>query len=150
MDKRLREIDEQLNGLQRSVGLHYRWLVQVFRLIAQQDRDPSDVLGLEAHNACDFGHWLNHYLERKSEDRGFLLAINEKHIAVHNICRQLVDSILQGKIKEALFNDFEHALQGFISAATAYQAHLLQLRISYDTLTGCRCGAFSMSRLINR
>lgn len=135
MNRKLKEIDELLTGLNRSVGGHYRWLVQAFRVISRRDSDREEITSLEAHNCCQFGSWLNHYLVTDSEDKGFLLTINDKHILVHAVCRELVDSVLKNNIQESLFNDFEHALQEFVAAITAYQTHLLQLRISYDALT---------------
>lgn len=135
MNRKLKEIDALLTGLNRSVGGDYRWLVQAFRLIAKRDDSVNDITSLEAHNCCQFGGWLNQYLATDTEDKGFLLTINDKHIRVHEVCRQLVDSVLQDNIQETLFNDFEHALQEFVAAITLYQTHLLQLRISYDALT---------------
>lgn len=135
MNRKLKEIDELLEGLNRSVGGHYRWLVQAFRLIAKRNANPNDISSLGAHSGCQFGIWLNKYLNTETEDKGFLLAINEKHIYVHDVCRQLIDSVLQDNLQESLFNDFERALQEFVAAITCYQTHLLQLRISYDALT---------------
>lgn len=135
MNRKLKEIDELLEGLNRSVGGHYRWLVQAFRLIAKRNANPNDISSLGAHSGCQFGIWLNKYLNTETEDKGFLLAINEKHIHVHDVCRQLIDSVLQDNLQESLFNDFERALQEFVAAITCYQTHLLQLRISYDALT---------------
>ncbi|MEO3988905.1 diguanylate cyclase [Pseudocitrobacter cyperus] len=135
MNRKLKAIDELLDGLNRSVGAHYHWLVQAFKIIAKHERNLEDVSSLEAHNFCQFGCWVNKHLATDTEDKGFLLTIHEKHIHVHEACRQLVESILQNEIQDSLFNDFEHALQGFVGAITCYQTHLLQLRISYDALT---------------
>lgn len=135
MNRKLKEIDELLDGINRSVGAHYRWLVQAFRLIAKRDSEPDEITSLEAHNFCQFGCWLNKYLSMETEDKGFLITINEKHVHVHETCRELVDSIMEDNMQESLFNDFEHALQDFVGAITCYQTHLLQLRISYDALT---------------
>ncbi len=71
MNRKLKEIDELLTGLNRSVGGHYRWLVQAFRLIAKRDGSPDDITSLEAHNCCQFGGWLNQYLVTHTEDKGF-------------------------------------------------------------------------------
>jgi diguanylate cyclase (GGDEF) domain len=135
MNRKLTEINELLDGVNRAVGAHYHWLVQAFRLIAQRDEEPEDISGFDAHKFCQFGCWLNKYLNVASEDNGFLLTINEKHIRVHEACRQLVGAIMHNDTCDSLFNDFEHALQDFIIAINSYQTHLLQLRMSYDALT---------------
>lgn len=135
MNRKLKEIDTLLDGINRAVGTHYHWLVQAFRLVAKRDCNPQSITNLEAHNFCQFGGWINQYLSVESEEKGFLLSINEKHIRVHQVCRQLVDSIVNDAIQDNLFTEFEYALQEFISSITLYQTHLLQLRISYDALT---------------
>lgn len=136
MSKKLHEIDKLLGELNLAVEAHYQWLVEVFRYISVRDRELPAITRRASHNLCEFGSWINGYLSENSNDRGFVLAIHQRHEETHDVCRELVTSIVDGDVKLALFDVFNQALQGLIEAITAWQRHLLQLRIGYDALTG--------------
>lgn len=52
------------------------------------------------------------------------------------MCRQLIKTIEDGEHSNAPFDDFETALLAFSASVSRYKGHLLQLRTSYDALTG--------------
>ncbi|SNY59460.1 diguanylate cyclase [Enterobacter sp. CC120223-11] len=136
MSKKLHEIDTLIADLNGAVEAHYQWLVEVFRYISVRESEQPDITRRSAHNFCRFGRWINGYLSENSEDRGFSLAISLRHEEMHDICRELVTSIIDGDVKLPLFDAFSQALQGLSEAITAWQRHLLQLRSGYDALTG--------------
>lgn len=136
MGNKLHEIDEQITSLNLALEGHYQWLVDVFRYISVRDREIPQVTRREAHNFCRFGSWLNRYLEASGEDKGFAQTIYQRHKEMHDVCRALVTSIVDGDVRLPLFDEFNRALQGMSEAINAWQRHLLQLRSGYDALTG--------------
>lgn len=101
---KLHEIDTLLADLNQVVEAHYQWLVEVFRYISVRDRELPELTRRSAHNFCRFGRWINGYLSEKSVDRGFALAIHQRHEETHDVCRELVTSIIDGDVKLALFD----------------------------------------------
>ncbi len=136
MNRKFREIDATIAGLNQSTDAHFKWLVKVLRFIASREGDLPEITCEDAHHYCDFGHWLNGKLLEERGDKNFLLDINKQHISVHHACRTLVSTIEHDKYAIEAFNAFEKALLVFSEALSSYKMHLLQLRTSYDALTG--------------
>lgn len=136
MNRKFKEIDVTISGLNQSTDAHFKWLVKVLRFIASKEGNIPEISGEDAHHYCDFGHWLNEKLLEEREDKNFLLDINKQHIVVHHACRQLIATIEHDKYAIKAFNTFELALLAFSGAISCYKQHLLQLRTSYDALTG--------------
>ena len=136
MNRKFKEIDTTIRELNHSTDAHFKWLVNILRFVARRDVLLSDLTCDDAHNFCDFGYWLNTQLQDDKEGRNYLLDINTKHIHVHKMCRQLIKTIEDGEHSNAPFDDFETALLAFSASVSRYKGHLLQLRTSYDALTG--------------
>ena len=136
MNRKFKEIDETVRSLNQSTDAHFRWLVKILRFIDSRNVDLPEISSDEAHLHCEFGHWLNTCLLEEREDTNFLLDINKKHIRVHQACRNLISAIEQQRQANDVFNLFEESLLAFTEALTHYKVHLLQLRTSYDALTG--------------
>ena len=136
MNRKFTEIDETIRGLNRSTDAHFKWLVKILRFTAEHDVNLPEITCDDAHQHCDFGHWLNTRLLEEREDKNFLLDISKKHIRVHQACRNLIIAINDKHQTDAAFDAFEEALLKFTEALTTYKVHLLQLRTSYDALTG--------------
>lgn len=136
MNRKFKEIDETVCSLNQSTDAHFRWLVKILRFIDSRNVDLPEISSDEAHLHCEFGHWLNTRLLEEREDTNFLLDINKKHIRVHQACRNLISAIEQQRQANDVFNLFEESLLAFTEALTHYKVHLLQLRTSYDALTG--------------
>ncbi len=136
MNRKFKEIDETVRSLNQSTDAHFRWLVKILRFIDSRNVDLPEISSDEAHLHCEFGHWLNTRLLEEREDTNFLLDINKKHIRVHQACRNLISAIEQQRQANDVFNLFEESLLAFTEALTHYKVHLLQLRTSYDALTG--------------
>ncbi len=136
MNRKFKEIDETVRSLNQSTDAHFRWLVKILRFIDSRNVDLPEISSDEAHLHCEFGHWLNTRLLEEREDTNFLLDINKKHIHVHQACRNLISAIEQHRQTNDVFNLFEESLLAFTEALTHYKVHLLQLRTSYDALTG--------------
>jgi diguanylate cyclase (GGDEF)-like protein len=136
MSKQLHEIDALIADLNLALEGHYRWLVDVFRYISVRDRESPDITRHAAHHVCRFGCWINGYLTKAANDKGYARLIHQRHKQTHEVCRQLVASIVDGEVKLELFDDFKQTLQGLIEAIHAWQRHLFQLRSGYDALTG--------------
>ncbi len=136
MNRKFKEIDETVRSLNQSTDAHFRWLVKILRFIDSRNVDLPEISSDEAHLHCEFGHWLNTCLLEEREDTNFLLDINKKHIRVHQACRNLISAIEQQRQTNDVFNLFEESLLAFTEALTHYKVHLLQLRTSYDALTG--------------
>ncbi|WP_333850035.1 diguanylate cyclase [Leclercia sp.] len=136
MNRQFKEIDETIRGLNQSTDAHFRWLVKILRFIDSRNVDLPDVCSKEAHLHCEFGYWLNTRLLEEREDTNFLLDINKKHIRVHQACHNLINAIEEHHQTNEHFDLFEQSLLAFTDALTIYKVHLLQLRTSYDALTG--------------
>lgn len=136
MNRKFKEIDETVRGLNQSTDAHFRWLIKILRFIDNRDVVLPEICSDEAHLHCEFGHWLNTRLLEEREDTNFLLDINKRHIRVHQACRNLLNAIDEHRQTSEDFDLFEHALLAFTDALTTYKVHLLQLRTSYDALTG--------------
>ncbi len=136
MNRKFKEIDETVRSLNQSTDAHFRWLVKILRFIDSRNIDLPEISSDEAHLHCEFGHWLNTRLLEEREDTNFLLDINKKHIRVHQACRNLISAIEQQRQTNDVFTLFEESLLAFTEALTHYKVHLLQLRTSYDALTG--------------
>ncbi|HBQ65822.1 MAG TPA: diguanylate cyclase [Leclercia adecarboxylata] len=136
MNRKFKEIDETVRSLNQSTDAHFRWLVKILRFIDSRNVDLPEISSDEAHLHCEFGHWLNTCLLEEREDTNFLLDINKKHIRVHQACRNLISAIEQQRQANDVFTLFEESLLAFTEALTHYKVHLLQLRTSYDALTG--------------
>jgi len=136
VNRKFKEIDETVRSLNQSTDAHFRWLVKILRFIDSRNVDLPEISSDEAHLHCEFGHWLNTCLLEEREDTNFLLDINKKHIRVHQACRNLISAIEQQRQTNDVFNLFEESLLAFTEALTHYKVHLLQLRTSYDALTG--------------
>jgi len=136
VNRKFKEIDDTVRSLNQSTDAHFRWLVKILRFIDSRNIDLPEISSDEAHLHCEFGHWLNTRLLEEREDTNFLLDINKKHIHVHQACRNLISAIEQHRQTNDVFNLFEESLLAFTEALTHYKVHLLQLRTSYDALTG--------------
>lgn len=136
MNRKFKEIDETVRGLNQSTDAHFRWLVKILRFIDSRNVDLPEICSDEAHLHCEFGHWLNTRLLEEREDTNFLLDINKKHIRVHQACRHLITAIEAHRQTSEDYDFFEQSLLAFTEALTTYKVHLLQLRTSYDALTG--------------
>ncbi len=136
MNRKFKEIDETVRSLNQSTDAHFRWLVKILRFIDSRNVDLPEISSDEAHLHCEFGHWLNTRLLEEREDTNFLLDINKKHIRVHQACRNLISATEQQRQTNDVFTLFEESLLAFTEALTHYKVHLLQLRTSYDALTG--------------
>ena len=136
MNRKFKEIDDTVRSLNQSTDAHFRWLVKILRFIDSRNVDLPEISSDEAHLHCEFGHWLNTRLLEEREDTNFLLDINKKHIRVHQACRNLISAIEQQRQTNDVFTLFEESLLAFTGALTHYKVHLLQLRTSYDALTG--------------
>jgi len=136
VNRKFKEIDDTVRSLNQSTDAHFRWLVKILRFIDSRNVDLPEISSDEAHLHCEFGHWLNTCLLEEREDTNFLLDINKKHIRVHQACRNLISAIEQQRQTNDVFTLFEESLLAFTEALTHYKVHLLQLRTSYDALTG--------------
>ncbi len=136
VNRKFKEIDDTVRSLNHSTDAHFRWLVKILRFIDSRNIDLPEISSDEAHLHCEFGHWLNTRLLEEREDTNFLLDINKKHIRVHQACRNLISAIEQQRQTNDVFTLFEESLLAFTEALTHYKVHLLQLRTSYDALTG--------------
>lgn len=136
MNRKFKEIDETVRGLNQSTDAHFRWLVKILRFIDSRNVDLPEICSDEAHLHCEFGHWLNTRLLEEREDTNFILDINKKHIRVHQACRHLITAIEAHRQTSEDYDFFEQSLLAFTEALTTYKVHLLQLRTSYDALTG--------------
>jgi len=136
MNRKFKEIDTIVRSLNHSIDAHFKWLVKILRFVSSRDALLPEVTCDDAHNLCDFGHWLNMHLHENKADKNYLLDIKNKHIHVHKQCRQLIKMMGDNETSHTVFDDFETALLAFTASVMRYKTHLLQLRTSYDALTG--------------
>lgn len=136
MNRKFKEIDATLQGLNYSTDAHFKWLVTILRFVSHRDVQLAEITFSDAHDHCEFGQWLNEQLKAEREDKHFLLEIDAKHRQVHQACRQVVTAIENKHSRSGAFDLFEATLLEFTASLSHYKQHLLQLRTSYDALTG--------------
>jgi diguanylate cyclase (GGDEF)-like protein len=136
MNGKYKEIDTTLRGLNHSTDAHYKWLVTILRFVARRDVELAEITYQDAHHHCEFGQWLNEKLNEQRDDQRYLLDINTTHIEVHQTCRELVAAIEIDGRGSVGFKAFEHSLLAFTESLSRYKEYLIQLRTSYDALTG--------------
>jgi len=136
MNKKHSYIDSTILGLNNSSEAHFKWLVKVLHFISDTSALMPDLTCSDAHKICEFGQWLNERLAEERDDGSFLLDIHRTHSDIHVTCRALVDAIRSGNASTERFDCFEKALLAFNTSVTEYKTYLLQLRSSYDALTG--------------
>lgn len=133
MNRKYREIDKTIASLNEATDAHFSWLVKVMFCLTTHD---EATLHEVTHDRCVFGQWINSWLEEERDDRNFLLEINEKHLAFHYSCNVLVSDAYYNNPGLHQFNEFEKTLLELNAAISKYREYLLQLRTSYDYLTG--------------
>ncbi|WP_368541208.1 diguanylate cyclase [Enterobacter soli] len=136
MNRKFKQIDAIVRGLNQATDAHFKWLVKILRFVASRDADLPDITCDNAHNFCEFGAWLNAQLAEEGGDRNYLLDIHKKHVMVHQACRELIILLDKDAERSIHFDRFETALLAFTDSLARYKVHLLQLRTSYDALTG--------------
>jgi len=136
VNRKFRDIDETLNGLNHSTDAHFKWLVTVLRYVTNRDVELPEITHDDAHHRCEFGQWLNIQLQEERDDRHFLVDISARHQRVHQACRDIMDSIDRREVASPSYDAFEAALLAFTESLSRFKVHLLQLRTSYDALTG--------------
>lgn len=136
MNQKHSYIDSDILGLNNSSEAHFKWLVKVLHFITNKTAVMPELTCCDAHKICDFGQWLNERLAEERNDRSFLLNIDRKHTDIHFTCRALVEAVRHGEVSPEHYDRFETSLLDFNAALMDYKTHLLQLRSSYDALTG--------------
>lgn len=136
MNKKHNYIDSTILGLNNSSEAHFKWLVKVLHFIANKSALMPELTYDDAHKICEFGQWIDERLTEERNDGSFLQDIHRRHHDIHITCRALVEAVRKGEVSDARFDSFENALIAFNASVTDYKTHLLQLRSSYDTLTG--------------
>lgn len=136
MNRKFREIDATLRGLNHSTDAHIRWLVTTLRYVVNRDVELPEIISDDAHHRCAFGQWLNTHARERREDRHFLDDIFARHQQIHEACREIVRCVDRNASTSQPYDAFEAALLAFTASLSRYKSHLLQLRTSYDALTG--------------
>lgn len=136
VNNKYREIDETILGVNKSSDAHFRWLVKLLSFIVKQETELPEITCEKAHEHCEFGLWLKQRMNEERDDKSFLIHMNHKHVRVHQVCKVLIDDIKTKGPHSDKFATFEEALLDFNASLSNYKQHLLQLRTSYDALTG--------------
>lgn len=136
MNKDYRSIDATLSGLNKSSDAYFKWLVNVFYIVANKDAVSPEITQQNAHECCGFGIWLNKELSEERDDKSYLIEINDGHKAIHQKSHQLINALHCGDHSATYFDEFAVVLLDFNRSLATYKAHLLQRRTSYDALTG--------------
>lgn len=138
MNRSYNSICEALIGLERSSELHLKWILKILLIVSFGGRGNYcyDVFNDKSYDSCDFGRWINGYLKVSTSDYHFLVDIHRKHMDMHLLCNEMLCVQDEVGINQSCLQNFEAALLGFNEAVNSYKSYLLELRASYDSLTG--------------
>lgn len=132
----INDLDYSLSELNIAMKEHYDWAGKFLRLSLLDGEVDSDILDPMSHQRCRFSRWLSLRLNGSALDKEMVMAINTNHILMHDVARELMQSIIQKNVTDSLLEKYQHAQHEFIHSLDRYKEHLFSYRNLHDALTG--------------
>jgi len=132
----INDLDYSLSELNIAMKEHYDWAGKFLRLSLLDGEVDNDILDPMSHQRCRFSRWLSLRLNGSALDKEMVMAINTNHILMHDVARELMQSIIQKNVTDSLLEKYQQAQHEFIHSLDRYKEHLFSYRNLHDTLTG--------------
>lgn len=132
----INDLDYSLSELNIAMKDHYDWAGKFLRLSLLDGEVDNDILDPTSHQRCRFSRWLSLRLNGNALDKEMVMAINTNHILMHDVARELMQSIIQKNVTDSLLEKYQQAQQEFIHSLDRYKEHLFSYRNLHDALTG--------------
>lgn len=124
--------------LDKAVEAHLDWTRRVMRCAVLHTSPGDDVLAVDAHTLCRFGHWFSaqkHHFEQLDAQKTH--EIDVVHQAMHGAIRQICNCILEGRPGSSTDVEiFEQAQSELIRLMAWFKTEFLAEAMGHDPLTG--------------
>lgn len=124
--------------LDKAVEAHLDWTRRVMRCAVLHTSPGEDVLAIDAHTLCRFGHWFSaqkHHFEQLDAQKTH--EIETVHQAMHDAIREICNCILNGRPGgNADVEIFERAQGELIRLMAWFKTEFLAEAMGLDPLTG--------------
>lgn len=132
----INELDYSLSELNVAIKDHYDLTGKLLHLSLLGGEVDHEIIDRQSHRHCRFNHWLSLRLNGGALDRDMVTTMDEKHTAIHDINREMMQSIIDGVVTKSLLDKYLKALQDFIHSLEQYKDYLFSHRNFHDVLTG--------------
>ncbi|WP_238392779.1 diguanylate cyclase [Buttiauxella sp. 3AFRM03] len=96
----------------------------------------GDILDPNSAQHCRFSRWLSLRMNGEALDKEMVITIDKNHTHMHNVARELMQSIVHQHVTDSLLMKYQKAQQEFIHNLDQYKEHLFSWRNLHDALTG--------------
>lgn len=130
------DIDHSLFALNAAIKEHYLWAEKLLCLNLFGGVADPDIIDSDSHQHCQFSQWIALRVQGDALDRDEVLNIGHHHEAMHNIARELAQSVMTGTATKELVSQYHELQQVFIDSIDTYKLSLIAYRNQHDALTG--------------
>lgn len=127
-----------LSGIDRGIEVHLSWTQRLLRCALLRESPGDDMLGPDAHDHCQFGHWLGkNRAQLQGFDAGLVDNIDQAHLQMHEAVRLLCEQVLGGRLaSEPDLRAYEQAQSRMVGQLNALRERIADAAMQWDVLTG--------------
>lgn len=132
----INDLDYSITELNLAINDHYDWAGKFLRLSLLGGEVDGDILDPNSAQHCRFSRWLSLRMNGEALDKEMVITIDKNHTHMHNVARELMQSIVHQHVTDSLLMKYQKAQQEFIHNLDKYKEHLFSWRNLHDALTG--------------
>jgi len=132
----INDLDYSLSELNIAIKDHYDWAGKFLRLSLLGGEADADILDPQSHLHCRFSRWLSLRLNGDALDKDMVIIIDKNHKDMHDVSREMMQSIIQRSVTDSLLETYQKAQQNFTASLDRYKEYLFSYRNMHDALTG--------------
>ena len=132
----INDLDYSITELNLAINDHYDWAGKFLRLSLLGGEVDGDILDPNSAQHCRFSRWLSLRMNGEALDKEMVITIDKNHTYMHNVARELMQSIVHQHVTDSLLMKYQKAQQEFIHNLDQYKEHLFSWRNLHDALTG--------------
>jgi diguanylate cyclase (GGDEF)-like protein len=132
----INDLDYSITELNLAINDHYDWAGKFLRLSLLGGEVDGDILDPNSAQHCRFSRWLSLRMNGEALDKEMVITIDKNHTHMHNVARELMQSIVHQHVTDSLLMKYQKAQQEFIHNLDQYKEHLFSWRNLHDALTG--------------
>lgn len=136
MTLNINDLDYSLSELNIAIKDHYEWAAKILCLNLLGGEADEEIIHPASHCYCRFSMWLALRLEGGALDREMIALIDHQHTDMHDVARDLMQSILTKTVTEELVQRYHSSQQILIESLDRYKEYLYSYRNLHDALTG--------------
>ncbi|GDX05507.1 diguanylate cyclase [Buttiauxella sp. A111] len=136
MPLNINDLDYSLSELNIAIKDHYDWAAKILSLNLLGGEADEEIVHPDSHCHCRFSKWLKLRLEGEALDREMIALIDCQHTEMHDVARELMQSIMSKKVTEELVQHYHSTQQILIESLDRYKEYLFSYRNLHDALTG--------------